>query len=44
MSEAPADLQRIYHRRFSQTAAYRQRVWEVLTAVRFDRRDYTKTR
>jgi SAM-dependent methyltransferase len=37
MSEAPLELQRIYHRRFGQTAAYRQRVWKVLTASFFSR-------
>ncbi len=37
MSEAPAELQRIYHRRFGQTSAYRQRVWQVLSASFFNR-------
>ena len=37
MTENAQDLQKIYHRRFSQTAAYRNRVWEVLTAVFFSR-------
>ena len=37
MSEAPAELQRIYNRRFSQTAACRHRVWKVLAASFFSR-------
>ena len=37
MAEAPPELQRIYHRRFGPTSAYRQRVWQVLTASFFNR-------
>ena len=37
MTENAQDLQRIYLRRFKRTAAYRNRVWEVLTAVFFSR-------
>ena len=37
MSENAQDLQRIYHRRFGQTAAYRNRVWQVLTGSFFNR-------
>jgi SAM-dependent methyltransferase len=33
----PAELQRIYERRFGPTAAYRQRVWRVLTGEFFSR-------
>jgi SAM-dependent methyltransferase len=37
MAENAQDLQKIYHRRFSQTAAYRNRVWQVLTGSFFRR-------
>jgi SAM-dependent methyltransferase len=37
MAEEAQDLQRIYQRRFGQTAAYRNRVWQVLTATFFSR-------
>jgi SAM-dependent methyltransferase len=37
MSETAQDLQRIYHRRFGQTAAYRNRVWQLLTGSLFNR-------
>lgn len=37
MSENPQELQRIYQHRFSGTSAYRNRVWQVLTASFFDR-------
>ena len=37
MSETAQELQSIYHRRFGQTAAYRNRVWQVLTASFFNR-------
>jgi SAM-dependent methyltransferase len=33
----PDELKRIYHRRFADTAAYRNRVWQVLTANYFSR-------
>lgn len=35
--EQPQELQRIYHRRFGQTAAYRNRVWQVLVNSFFHR-------
>lgn len=35
MTEQVQDLRVIYHRRFSQTAAYRNRVWQELTASLF---------
>lgn len=34
---SPAELKRIYHRRFTETAAYRNRVWQVLTSNYFSR-------
>ena len=37
MSENAQELQRIYHRRFSQTSAYRNRVWQVLAGEFFNR-------
>jgi SAM-dependent methyltransferase len=37
MAENAQDLQKIYDRRFGRTAAYRQRVWRVLTASFFNR-------
>jgi SAM-dependent methyltransferase len=37
MSETQQELAKIYHRRFSQTAAYRNRVWQVLTGKFFNR-------
>jgi SAM-dependent methyltransferase len=37
MTETAQELQSIYHRRFSETAAYRNRVWQVLTASFFKR-------
>jgi SAM-dependent methyltransferase len=37
MSNNVQDLQQIYHRRFGQTAAYRNRVWRVLTVSFFNR-------
>ena len=37
MSESAQDLRKIYHRRFGQTAAYRHRVWQVLTGSFFNR-------
>jgi len=35
MAPDPQELSKIYHRRFVRTAAYRNRVWEVLTAKFF---------
>lgn len=37
MSENAQELQRIYRQRFSETSAYRNRVWQVLTASFFCR-------
>jgi len=37
MSESAKELQRIYHRRFSQTSEYRNRVWQVLASSFFNR-------
>jgi SAM-dependent methyltransferase len=37
MQESVQDLQRIYHRRFLKTAAYRNRVWQVLITRFFHR-------
>jgi SAM-dependent methyltransferase len=37
MPEDAQELQRIYRQRFAQTAAYRQRVWEVLVSAFFQR-------
>jgi SAM-dependent methyltransferase len=37
MSENAQELQRIYQQRFSATSAYRNRVWQVLTASFFNR-------
>lgn len=37
MPENAKELQRIYRQRFEQTAAYRNRVWQMLTAVFFNR-------
>ena len=37
MSDLPQELSRIYDRRFATTAAYRNRVWQVLTAHFFNR-------
>lgn len=37
MTEEAHNLKAIYHRRFSQTAAYRNRVWQVLTASFFSK-------
>jgi SAM-dependent methyltransferase len=37
MKNTPAELSKIYHRRFARTAAYRNRVWEVLTRQFFTR-------
>jgi SAM-dependent methyltransferase len=37
MASNVKDLQRIYHQRFSQTTAYRNRVWQVLTQSFFNR-------
>lgn len=37
MAENAQDLQKIYDRRFGRTAAYRRRVWRVLTASFFNR-------
>ena len=37
MSENAQELQRIYRQRFAATAAYRNQVWQVLTAVFFNR-------
>jgi SAM-dependent methyltransferase len=37
MTSDPQDLSKIYHRRFVRTAAYRNRVWQVLTKEFFSR-------
>ncbi len=37
MSSTPQELSKIYHRRFVRTAAYRNKVWQVLTASFFSR-------
>ena len=37
MAENAQELSRIYQRRFGQTAAYRHRVWQVLTRDFFQR-------
>ena len=37
MAENAQDLRKIYQRRFSDTAAYRNRVWQVLTGAFFNR-------
>ena len=37
MPESSQELQRIYRNRFSQTSAYRNRVWQVLTSSFFNR-------
>ena len=37
MNPHPHDLSKIYHRRFARTAAYRNRVWQVLTREFFQR-------
>ena len=37
MSQSQQELSKIYHRRFARTAAYRNRVWQVLTGRFFNR-------
>lgn len=37
MPSTPQELSKIYHRRFVRTAAYRNKVWQVLTAAFFSR-------
>lgn len=37
MAENKQELQAIYHNRFTETLAYRQQVWKVLTAIFFNR-------
>jgi SAM-dependent methyltransferase len=37
MASTPQELSKIYHRRFIRTAAYRNRVWQVLTGEFFSR-------
>src|ERR1700679_242988 len=37
MASTPQELSKIYHRRFIRTAAYRNRVWQVLTREFFSR-------
>ncbi len=37
MGETTQELQQIYRNRFTRTSAYRQRVWQVLTSVFFNR-------
>ena len=37
MAESAQDLQKIYQRRFTETAAYRNLVWRELAAIFFNR-------